>query len=125
MTTHIRHGWRKSTFSNNGGASCVEVNFIGDRVLVRDSKYLRNPANDPAEQPVLSMPVGLWPTFCDRSVSSTPGSEITGLPRITRHDDGRVTVSSRDTAVELVFTPDEWTAFIQGVHAGEFNLLAA
>ncbi len=30
-----------------------------------------------------------------------------------------------DTAAELDFTPDEWTAFIRGVHAGEFNLLAA
>ncbi|MET7769079.1 DUF397 domain-containing protein [Nocardia sp. NPDC005366] len=123
MTTPIRHGWRKSTFSNNGGASCVEVNFIGNQALVRDSKYLRNPANNPNHQPVLSMRAEMWATFCDSSANPTTQSEIAGVPRITVREDGWVRVT--DSAVELVFTPDEWTAFIQGVLAGEFERAAA
>jgi Domain of unknown function (DUF397) len=30
-------GWRKSTYSSNGGASCIEV-AATDHVLVRDTK---------------------------------------------------------------------------------------
>jgi hypothetical protein len=29
--------WRKSSYSSNGGASCVEVGTSADRVAVRDS----------------------------------------------------------------------------------------
>ncbi|MFF0491854.1 DUF397 domain-containing protein [Nocardia sp. NPDC004068] len=123
MSTDIRRGWRKSTFSNNGGASCVEVNFVGNQVLVRDSKYLRDSANDPATQPVLSMSATLWPSFCTHSMNPTSESDATGLPRIVRHADGHVSVTNDDASVELVFTPDEWTAFIEGVRAGEFDLL--
>ncbi|MEV0712718.1 DUF397 domain-containing protein [Nocardia aurea] len=123
MTTPIRHGWRKSTFSNNGGASCVEVNFIGNQALVRDSKYLRDPANDPNDQPVLSIRADMWPTFCRSSANPTIRSEMAGVPQITVREDGWVRVS--DSAVELVFTPDEWKAFIQGVLAGEFERAAA
>ncbi|WP_280414962.1 DUF397 domain-containing protein [Nocardia carnea] len=124
MTTHIRRGWRKSSFSNNGGASCVEVNFIGDQVLMRDSKYLRNSENDPAAQPVISIPAGHWPIFCRHSTK--PAADYAPyLPVIHHHDDGWVTVRCRATTVALVFTPDEWTAFVAGIEAREFELTAA
>ncbi|MGI5219310.1 DUF397 domain-containing protein [Nocardia sp. CA-290969] len=124
MTTQIRRGWRKSSFSNNGGASCVEVNLIGDHVLMRDSKYLRNPENDPAAQPVISIPAGLWPTFCGHSTNRA-AHDASDLPIIHHRDDGWVTVRCRATAVALVFTPDEWAAFVAGIEAREFELIAA
>lgn len=31
-------GWRKSTYSGNGGANCVETGTAPGRVLVRDTK---------------------------------------------------------------------------------------
>ncbi|QBS45880.1 DUF397 domain-containing protein [Nocardia sp. CS682] len=125
MTTPIPHGWRKSSFSNNGGASCVELNFAGDRVFLRDSKYLRDPANDPNSQPLLSMEAALWPVFCADVVRSVQ-RRIHGLPVIDRRSDGWVTVRAEGSdGVVLTFTPDEWTAFIDGIEAGEFELAAA
>jgi hypothetical protein len=55
--------WRKSPYS--GGANCLEVAFVGDRIAVRDSKHRTGPV--------------------------------------------------------LLFTPAEWSAFIQGVRDGEFD----
>ncbi|NKY33874.1 DUF397 domain-containing protein [Nocardia speluncae] len=124
MTTQIRRGWRKSSFSNNGGASCVEVNFIGDHVLLRDSKYLRNPDNDPTTQPQISIPADLWTVFCDHSTDPTTQATA-GMPTIDRRNDGWITVSCRDTGVTLVFTPGEWAAFIAGIQAEEFSLVVA
>jgi Domain of unknown function (DUF397) len=59
-------GWRKSSRSGPWSDNCVEVAFVGDAILVRDSK-------DP---------------------------------------DGAV----------LVFTPNEWDAFVNGAKDGEFDL---
>ncbi|MET8779483.1 DUF397 domain-containing protein [Nocardia sp. NPDC004654] len=120
MITEVRQGWRKSSFSNNGGASCVEVNFVGDQALLRDSKYLRDPANDPAVQPVIAMPASLWPIFCDHSLRLAE-SQVAGVPMIKRRDDGWVTVSSPEAGrIQLTFTPDEWTAFTAGIRNHEF-----
>lgn len=42
---------------------------------------------------------------------------------VTRSDDGRVGVrdSKNPKGPVLVFTPDEWTAFVAGVKDGEFD----
>jgi hypothetical protein len=47
--------WRKSTASGGGGGNCVQVAFIDDSVLVRDSK---NPSG-----PVLSFSHSEWAAF--------------------------------------------------------------
>ncbi|MFD6463657.1 DUF397 domain-containing protein [Streptomyces roseolus] len=65
-------GWFTSSRSNNGN-QCVEVRFDGDAVLIRDSKYRRDPANRLADEPILTV------------------------------------------------TPAEWSAFLAGVRAGEFD----
>lgn len=44
--------WRKSSLSDDGGGSCVEVAFGGVAVLVRDSKCL--------DGGVVRVPVGAW-----------------------------------------------------------------
>jgi hypothetical protein len=59
--------WRKSSFSGNGGGSCVEVADYHGVILVRDTK-----------------------------------------------DHGHGPIHR--------FTADEWTAFVAGVRAGEFDL---
>jgi hypothetical protein len=38
MEDKIDPRWRKSSFSGNGGGSCVEVGHQAARVLVRDTK---------------------------------------------------------------------------------------
>ena len=35
--TAVNPGWRKSSYSGNGGATCVEVGGTAARVLVRDT----------------------------------------------------------------------------------------
>ena len=45
-------GWRKSSHSNNGGASCIEVGGAAAGVLVRDTA-------DRAGA-VLAIPAGAW-----------------------------------------------------------------
>ena len=51
---HGRGGWRKSSYSNSAGQSCVEVKHGRDAVYVRDSKDRR------AGQPIIGMPTGGW-----------------------------------------------------------------
>ena len=49
--------WRKSSYSGNGGANCVEVGNA-DRVLVRDTTDRTGP--------VLRFTPGAWRRFADR-----------------------------------------------------------
>jgi hypothetical protein len=109
------HGWFKSSLSG-GSDNCVEVQLAGDRVLIRDSKYLRNSANDPATQPVIALPASDWQAFLDAATRAEPRA---GFPVIIPGPDGCVSVrDSRGTV--LTYTPDEWDAFKAGVVKGEF-----
>ncbi len=59
--------WRKSTYSSNGGATCVEVADHSDRVLVRDTTDRTGP--------VLRFSSETWLRFADqvkRSLASDP-----------------------------------------------------
>jgi hypothetical protein len=114
-----RTGWFTSTRSNDG-SQCVEVRFEGEQVLVRDSKYLRDAANDPDSQPIIEISVRDWPAFLAAALgqASDAGS---GLPTIKRHTDGGATLfDSNGTTLE--YTPGEWDAFIAGVADGEFEV---
>src|SRR5690606_13688983 len=94
MTTPSRlTGWRKSSYSNHGGASCVEVMFAGTQVRVRDSKYLRDPANDPARQPVIAIPAHLWHAFLDLATGYREASDP-ALPTVTARLDGSVSIQA-------------------------------
>ncbi len=116
--------WFKSSRSSET-QSCVEVKFEGDRVFLRDSKYLRNLENNPATQPTISLTASRWPAFCRYATNPAAALVGTGLPGIEQRPDGRATVSCTETAVALDFLPDEWAAFVAGIIAGEFELVAA
>ncbi|QIS18751.1 DUF397 domain-containing protein [Nocardia terpenica] len=118
MTTRLRPGWRKSSYSSNGGASCVEVKFAGASVFIRDSKYLRDPANDPATQPIIELRAADWPHFLTLAAGRTT-APVAGLRSLTRHADDSITITATD-GTSLTYTPDEWTAFLAGIRAGEF-----
>ena len=109
--------WRKSTRSQ-GSEHCVEVRFEGSRVLIRDSKYLRDSTNDPAAQPIISLPSTQWTAFLAaathrglRSAAAEPVIEYLPTGGVNLHQ-GTIT---------LTYTADEWNAFTAGVTAGEFN----
>ena len=55
MEDTISQGWRKSSYSGNGGGNCVEVGNGTGRVLVRDTK---DRAGD-----VLTVPADVWARF--------------------------------------------------------------
>ncbi|MBF6063722.1 DUF397 domain-containing protein [Nocardia terpenica] len=109
--------WRKSSFST-GSDHCVEVLFTDAAVSIRDSKYLRNPVNDPAAQPIITVPTEHWDMFLQLAVGRLDG-EFPGLPSIEHHDDGGVSIRSED-GITLSYTPAEWIAYVSGIRAGEF-----
>jgi hypothetical protein len=108
--------WFKSSFSRDA-ATCVEVRFTPTTVLIRDSKYLRNPANSPAAQPIITIPTESWNTFLDLAL----GQDISApnLPTLEIGPDGSATLTATD-GTTLAYTPAEWAAYTSGIHAGEF-----
>jgi hypothetical protein len=50
--------WRKSTYSGNGGADCVEAANAAQTVAVRDSKDVKGPR--------LAVPPTAWRAFIGR-----------------------------------------------------------
>ncbi|BCK59358.1 hypothetical protein NWFMUON74_71300 [Nocardia wallacei] len=108
-------GWFTSSRTNNGN-QCVEVRFDGDAVLIRDSKFRRDPAHRPADEPVITVTAGEWMAFLDAVIGGT--ARTAGLIARTAAD-GSTTVSHADLA--LTYTPGEWDAFVAGARAGEFD----
>lgn len=115
--TGISTHWRKATASTNGG-DCVEVKAHGATILIRDSKYLRDPTNDPDLQPIITITATQWHVFLDTVAGR---SSQLSEPAITVHTDRSVTLTSADSTT-LRYTPAEWEAFLTGVHNGEFDI---
>ncbi|WP_039803371.1 DUF397 domain-containing protein [Nocardia araoensis] len=110
-----RTGWFTSTRSNNGN-QCVEVRFDDDAVLIRDSKYRRDPANRPAEEPVITVTAAEWSAFLDAvRTRGRSNGELCAHPAADGH------TALRHGGVTLVYTPEEWNAFLLGAHDGEFD----
>jgi hypothetical protein len=119
MTEGLTTGdWRKARRSGGGQNECVEVKSVGSSVLIRDRKYLRSPANDPAAQPIITVPVQSWASF----LATVQGQQSTqpGQPVIANSASG-TTLTGPDGTV-LSYTPAEWVAFTAGVIGGEFDL---
>jgi hypothetical protein len=110
--------WFTSTRTNNGN-QCVEVRFDGDAVLIRDSKYRRDPANSPALEPVISVGAPAWMAFLRTVVHG--GSE--GDLHVRPAADGAAVLVHGTT--QLSFTPGEWQAFLAGARDGEFDRIPA
>lgn len=114
-STGTTASWFKSSFSKEA-ANCVEVRFSGDSVFVRDSKYLRVPGNDRARQPVIEVPAFRWTAFLASVIDPNRVADP-ALPAIVRTPFG-ISVTAGETS--LLFTADEWIAFVAGVEVGEF-----
>ncbi|MGV9833951.1 DUF397 domain-containing protein [Nocardia niigatensis] len=62
----ITDAWLGSSWFNTS-RSCVEVRLCGPAVLIRGSKYLREPASDPAAQPIICVSGAEWDAFLGRA----------------------------------------------------------
>ncbi|MGN2635117.1 DUF397 domain-containing protein [Nocardia takedensis] len=110
-------GWFTSSRSNNGN-QCVEVRFVGDAVQIRDSKYRRDPANLPADEPIITVTTAEWTAFLTALAADAPTDRPTARPGV----DGGTVLRHGDIA--LTYTPAEWLAFVAGVRDGEFDRVA-
>lgn len=120
MTTNETVTWRKARRSGGNGGSCVEVKADGTTILIRDSKYLRDPSNAPETQPIISITVTQWHQFLDVVTGRSAGPSE---PSITVHADGSAALESAE-GVTLVYTPTEWLYFSEAATEGEFDDLA-
>jgi hypothetical protein len=66
-STQDQGGWRKSSYSNSAGGSCVEVKHDLYTIFVRDSKDRR------IGQPIIGLRIEGWHSFID---SITGGAAI-------------------------------------------------
>ncbi|MEV0249761.1 DUF397 domain-containing protein [Nocardia sp. NPDC050712] len=107
-------GWFTSSRSNNGN-QCVEVRFDGDAVLIRDSKYRRNPADRRVEEPIITVTASVWNSFLTLLNSGRAHPQLL----VHNSEDGGATLRHRDIA--LTYTPPEWAAFLAGARDGEFD----
>ncbi len=111
-------GWFTSTRTNNGN-QCVEVRFDGDAVLIRDSKFRRNPAHRPEDEPVITVTASEWMSFLD-AVPGPTGSAGALVAEVS--GDGSARLRRGDTVLD--FTRGEWDAFLAGARDGEFDRVA-
>jgi hypothetical protein len=112
-------GWFKASFSSNA-ASCVEVRFDGALVQVRDSKYRRNPANDPAYEPVLTITLEQWERFRNEATGRSEPDANSALTVETTTADVAI-LRAVEIGRALTFTAAEWDAFLSGAQAHEFD----
>jgi hypothetical protein len=110
-------GWFTSTRTNNGN-QCVEVRFDWAAVLVRDSKFRRNPANRAQDEPVITVSASQWMAFLDAVLGRAAVADPAG-PVAEHGADGHITI--RHGAVSLTYTSGEWEAFVAGARDGEFD----
>lgn len=111
-------GWFTSTRTNNGN-QCVEVRFDGAAVLIRDSKFRRNPEHRLDDEPVITVTAPEWMTFLAAVLGRH--SDRTALSWETGPD-GHTALRHGETT--LVYTPGEWEAFRAGAADGEFDRIA-
>ncbi|MGH3566590.1 MAG: DUF397 domain-containing protein [Pseudonocardia sp.] len=113
-----RIGWFKSSFSNGSG-TCVEVRFHDALVSIRDSKHPRQQANDPGNEPIITVTTEEWTAFLDEldghAIAGPDGSLI-----VEDSPHGPLLRATRQRTA-LSFTHAEWQSFLAGVHAHEFD----
>ena len=115
--------WRKSSFSNGNGA-CVEVSYDVGTVLIRDSKYRHDLGNDMSAEPIITIPAQAWATFL-AEVETGEREYLNGALTVEHAADGIVTIlRSEIDGTTLVYTSDEWSAYVSGVNAHEFDYQA-
>lgn len=112
MTTEQHElAWRTSSYSGEG-EKCVEVAPTSCGAVIRHSKR--------PEDGTIPFSWEAWSLFLDETRFGKPSDNGTAI--IERSDDGGAVVTSLREAIKLRFNSDEWSAFVSGATAGEFDL---
>ncbi|MDR7303516.1 DUF397 domain-containing protein [Haloactinomyces albus] len=117
-----RTDWFKSSHSNPS-QDCVEVKFGEGLVSIRDSKYRRDPANSPANEPIIRVTSEEWLAFLGELTGSrTVGGGVLSVETTAQ---GMRLLRSARSGTTLLYTEPEWQSFLAGVRAHEFDGPAA
>ncbi len=119
----IQPPWSKAAASGATSA-CVVIQFLGDRVRIRDSKFVHGSTLTGAVQPVVSVTAKAWPAFIDAVAAGAAGADCPEIGFETVAS-GHVVVRAQATGLELRFEAHEWAAFVDGARAGEFGPVPA
>lgn len=114
--------WFKSSRSNGCG-HCVEARIEQAAVVIRDSKYRRDLANASVNEPTITVSFDGWRCFVAEAIGEVAASSTQEIMIERDHDaSGMISLVSVEDGTRLSFTPDEWAAFIAGIHVGDFRL---
>ncbi|WP_454194103.1 DUF397 domain-containing protein [Nocardia sp. Marseille-Q1738] len=80
------------------------------------AEYRRNPANDPAAEPMIAVPVGQWSAFLATATETHSAAAELAI----ESDPRGVTLRASD-GTALHYTSAEWAAFVAGIRNGEFD----
>jgi hypothetical protein len=109
MTLADRLAWRTSTRSSNG-ENCVEVAPTADGAIIRHSKH-RDLGTITFSRPA-------WEAFVREARDGlTPANGVATITKVGTD----TLVKSLVTEIELRFDDGEWSAFLAGATAGEFD----
>jgi hypothetical protein len=114
-------GWVKAARSS-GNSCCVELLFLNEYVLVRDSKHRRNHACAPTEEPIISVSRVIWEAFL-ADLERDDQVWMNEVLSVAVDGDGSRILSCSDSLVSLRYTRKEWDAFLDGVANREFAAL--
>lgn len=103
--------WRTSSRSGTGGEKCVEVAPTSSGAIIRHSKY-------PAAG-TISFTHDAWRGFVSEALTGSASNN--DAVQVERTVDGGAVVRSPHDGLELHFDGDEWSAFVSGAQAGEFD----
>ena len=112
--------WFRSRHSH-GSSDCVEVQFGPGEVLIRDSRYRQNPANDPRLEPMIRLPYTEFSRFLTELSEEDHPDQIGGL-HVGRNKDESITLRSTDHGVTLRFTSEQWAPFAAARSLDDFSV---
>ena len=105
--------WTKSRLSADN-LCCVMVRAYLEWVLIADSKWGREPGNDRFSQPVIRVAADVYDAWLE-ALAVGDGRRVDGAPMVTSLVDGGVQLRSVTDDTVLVYTPEEWTAWLGGL----------
>ena len=115
-------GWLKSPLSADN-LCCVVVRSYHQYVLLADSKFRRDAANNRLVEPAIQIVADTYDTWLD-TLRKPVAAVVPGAPVVVKTEDGYELHSTNDDTV-LAYTNEEWAAFLGGLDELRSDVLRA